>query len=174
MSRRGGRSSIAVTGAIAVALVAGACGGPKAPEGVPGSKIAALPATTLPSSILDLSISSEDFSGTASKAANTYVKEAGLYSMRQGDLVQATLEVLKFNGQARLDDPKFRTEVIGQIGGATPQIAQLGSDRVYFVSGIKQKISVWYRGRTLLVLSVRDDYERPRDLVRAALGLSFT
>jgi hypothetical protein len=127
----------------------------------------------MPTELLDLSVTAEDAGPTLARADNTYVKAAGLYSMRKEDVVQGTLEILSFNDKARLDDPKFRSEMVGQIGGATPEIARLGTDRVYFVRGIKQKISVWFRGRTLLILAVREDYDHPRDLLRAALELDL-
>jgi hypothetical protein len=34
-----------------------------------------------------------------------------------------------------------------------------------------QKLDVWVRGPYVLVLAVRDDYPRPRDLLRRAVGI---
>jgi hypothetical protein len=99
------------------------------------------------------------------------VDSVGLYSFREGDLLQATLQVSRFNSKADVRSAKFRQTLLSQIGGSLPKRVTMGEDTVYLTSGTKQIIAVWFRGRNLLVLAVREDYAQPRALLRAALEL---
>lgn len=155
------------------ALLLGACGADAVPTGTAGAKIKDIPPSVVPEALLDLSVAPEDIRSTLARVEKSYVAEAGLFSMRRDDQVQATLQVLRFNSAANLDDPSFRAALVSQIGGATPEIGRVGSERVYFVRGVQQNLSVFYRDRYLLVLSVREDYEQPRNLLRAVLELGL-
>ncbi len=158
---------------VVFALSSAACGGATTPAGTSGKKIKDISPALVPTTLLDLTVAPEDIRSTLVRVERSYVAEAGLFSMRRDDQVQATLQVLRFNPSADFDDPSFRGALVSQIGGATPQIGRLGSERVYFVRGIQQNLSVFFRDKYLVVLSVRDEYEQPRNLLRTVLELEL-
>jgi hypothetical protein len=157
--------------ALTVSLAGAACGGPETPEGTAGKAIRPISPDPVPAQLLDLDVAPEDVSATLGRTTRTYVSNASLYSMRKDDLVHATLQVLRFNRVADAGDPKFRALLVSQLGGTATDQANVGEDTVHFTRGIRQRISVWYRDDHMLVLSVRDDYDKPRSLLRAALGI---
>jgi hypothetical protein len=159
-----------VTVVVAASLL-GACGQPGTPVGTGGRQIETMDPSVLPPDILDLTVTPEDISSSLARVERTYVSQAGFFSMRRDDQVQATVQVLRFNKEARLDQAGFRDTLVGNIGGATPQIGRLGDKQVYFIRGIQQNLSVFFEGQSLVVLSVRDEYEQPRNLLRAVLEL---
>lgn len=125
----------------------------------------------VPSELLGLTATEEDVSQNLASTGRTYVDGAALYSLRSEDVVQATIQVLRFNEDAKIEDPDFRGSLVAQIGGATPDVGRLGKDRVYFVRGVKQRLSLWFRDDHLFVLSTRDEYDKPRTLLRSALEI---
>lgn len=159
---------------IALAVLASpACGGQTVPEGTSGKKIQDVSPSLVPGEILDLTVRPEDIRSTLVRVERSYIAEAGLFSMRREDQVQATLQVLRFNSAADLEDESFRGALVGQIGGATPQIGRVGGERIYSVRGVQQNLAVFFKGPYLLVLSIRDEYEQPRNLLRQVLEIDL-
>lgn len=167
MRRIGGAAAVAVM----AAGLAG-CGSGRSASGTSGRALRDVDSGAIPTSLGGLDVSHEDVRPTLAKATNTYLSAAGLFSMRRTDVVQATLEVARFNARARVDDPKFRAGILNGLGGATPTPVEVGSATVFLTRGNKQRVFVWFRSRSMMVLSVRDDYDQPRSLLRAALGVS--
>ena len=162
-------------GLAALALLAtlGACGG-EAVAGTSGKQIEQLPADTVPSELLGLPVAQEDMSGTVARAEDAFIEAVGLYAMRRDELLQATLQVSRFRENAPMEKAKFRSSLVNQIGGSKVQPFRMGSDTVYRTTGRKQTITLWVRGDHLFVLSVRDSFEQPRALLRAALEVQPT
>lgn len=166
----------AAAAALAAVLALTGCGDPSiAEEGTPSEKVEPLELTSLPPTILDLAVKPEDSKETLTRTKDrTYFDKVSLYSLRQvagpqKDLVQATLQVGLFNKDARPDDPDFRAAILTQLGGSTPQRLQLGEDEVHITKGQQQSVAVWFRGDYVFILSTRQDFDRPRALVRAML-----
>ena len=163
----------------AVVLLASACGPSDASEakGTAGEAVESLELASLPAEIMGLAVQKEDVAGTVAKVDSTFIEGLGLYSLRTassgvgGDLVQATLQVSRFNDDADLSSPEFRQTVVNQIGSVRPREFRLGTRTVYLTTGTKQSIAVWFAGRYLFVLASRSDYEEPRTLLRRALEL---
>ena len=160
-------------GLLAIALLAGACGdGPSASaEATAARDIEQLPPDLLPSEILGLTVQREDMSEALQGARLSYVDEVGLYSLRRDDLLQATIQVSRFNDNANAEDAGFRRTLLSQVGGSVPKQITVGDDTVYLTTGTKQTIAVFFRGRTMVVLAIREDYDQPRTLTREALEL---
>jgi hypothetical protein len=78
---------------VAAAIVLGACGG-DAPKGVPGSAVKPIAATSFPTKILGLEVHEEDVKNNLAEAKNTYASQASLYSLRNENLVVATLQAM--------------------------------------------------------------------------------
>lgn len=157
--------------AVAGFLTAGCANGDAAAAAASTRKIKQLPADVVPSELLGLKSAQEDMTETLTNVRRSYVDGVGLYSFRQGDLLEATLQVSRFNDNADVGDARFRQTLLSQIGGTIPKPVRVGEDTVYLTSATKQTIAVWFRGRNLLVLAVREDYPQPRALLRAALEI---
>lgn len=162
----------AAAGVMAVAFIAtiGACGGARV-EGTSGRQIEQLPADFVGTELLGLPVNQEDMSGTVARSKDAFVDAIGLYGLRRDELLQATLQVSKFRENAPIRRSGFRTSLVNQIGGSKVQSFRMGKDTVFRTTGRKQTISVWFRDQYLFVLAVRETFEQPRTLLRAALAV---
>lgn len=163
------RSWRAIAVVVAVAALAGACGEGTEARGVQGSAIEKIPPDALPAQIQGLNVRVEDLSKQLALAKDTYVESAGVFSLRSGELVQATLQVTSLTDDFEYEDVEARTALANRLGGARAEVLRLGDDTVYLTQGQRQQIALWYRGRYLYVLSTRRDYPTPRALLRDAL-----
>ena len=101
----------------------------------------------------------------------TYLQASSLYSLRRGDVVQATLQISRFEPKAPFDQDKFRRAFLVQLSGTPPLEYRLGGQTVYQTAALRQRLAVWFKGQQVFVLSTRDEFDHPRDLIRAALAL---
>ena len=169
---RVGRMGLLVVAAAVAALLAG-CGRSEAArtEPTPGKAVKALELPGLPGELLGLKVAREDVAEPVSRVDSTFIDGLALYSLRSDDLVQATLQVSRFNEGADPGSKRFREAVVNQIGASKPRAFRVGSRTVYLTTGTKQSIAVWFSGRHLFVLASRADYDEPRTLLRRALEL---
>lgn len=130
-----------------------------------------LDAALVPGGLLDLQIKQEDMAAALKQANRSYVEAIGMWSMRREDLVQATLQVSRFNENADYKSSAFRRQVLQQIGGTAPQDLILGDRTVHLSRSTKQTLAVWFEDRYFFVLAVRDDYDKSRTLIREALKI---
>lgn len=158
--------------ALAVAAVTGvaACGNDGPPPGQ-ASGVQSLPAELVPAGLGGLEVRAEDTS-VVQGTKRPFVEAVGLYSLRSSDLLQATLQVSRFTKESEVTKPAFRTAVVGQIGSTAPRVFRMGDDTVYLTTGRRQSVAVWFKERYLFVLSTREEYERPRSLLRQALEIT--
>jgi hypothetical protein len=158
---------------LAVAALLAGCGRSDATPSAatPGKAVQALDLPNLPSDLLGLAVKKEDVAEPVSKVPATFIDGLALYSLRHDELVQATLQVTRFNHSADVSSEKFRLSVVHQIGSSTPRPFRLGTRTVYLTTGTKQSIAVWFSGRYMLLLASRADYDEPRTLLRKALEL---
>jgi hypothetical protein len=159
-----------IAAAVAV-LAGGSCGG-SAAAGVrptPPGKIKLLSAAGVPARLGGLDLVKEDVGTTVSAAGKAYVDAVAMYSLKSGAALQATLELSRFNQGARYDTPKFQSGIVNRIGSTTPKRYRLGKDTVYMTTGARQNLAVWFRGRYLVILTVRQDFADARALLRDAL-----
>ncbi len=153
-----------------VALAGPACGRGGGEAG--GPAIAQLTVREPPQTLLGLEVRKENVASALKQFRPSYVDAAGLYSLRRGDgLVQATLQVARFRDDARYRSNGFRLQVINLIGGAAPRATRVEATTVYRTKATQQTVAVWFRGAIMYQLSVRDDFGKPRALVRALLEL---
>jgi len=158
--------------AVAVTLLA-ACGADTASVGSPvaGDAITLISSSVLPSTVLDLEVTPEDVADQVATESRAFVDEIGLFGLRAGDLLKATLQVSRFNDDADLDRAAFRNRILREIGQRVPEELRLGADRVHVTTGNRQTIAIWFRGDHMMILSVRSDYDQPRRLLRELLEL---
>lgn len=149
-------------------LVAPACGAK--PKEVGAAKVEKLDPSIVPSELAGLAVAPEEIGG-ATEVKNPFVKSVGLFSLRQGELLQGTLQVSQFADNADSQKSRFRASVVQQIGSTVPKAYRMGKRTVYLTAGKRQSIAVWFEGTTFFVLSTRDDFGQPRALLRAALEI---
>lgn len=161
---------VAVLVALVSLLFGGACGAPDvSAQATAGKDIEPIGGDLLPSKLLGLDVQSEDISGTVASEQQTFVEATSLYSLRSDELLQATLQVSRFNDSADAESSSFRRSLLNQIGGSRPRTVRLGDETVYLTSGTQQQLAVWFRGDHLLILATREDYPMPKTLLRRAL-----
>jgi len=166
------RKTSSIASAVLIASMLTACGSPDiSGKGTVGKDIVPIAADLLPPELLGLSVQAEDISGTIASEQQTYVDATTLYSLRSEDLLQATLQVSRFNSDADGDSAKFRNSLLNQIGGSRPRSVRLGKDNVFLTSGTKQQLATWFRGEYFLILATREDYPMPKSLLRRALEI---
>ena len=156
--------------AVAGALVLGtaACG--NEPDAVGATEVTAFDASIVPTELLGLRVAVEEIGG-AKNVKDPYVEGVGLYSLREGELLQGTLQVSRFAENADSESGRFRSAVVGQIGSTVPKRYRMGGRPVYLTAGKRQSIAVWFEGRYFFVLSMREEFGRPRALLREALEI---
>lgn len=158
---------------VAVGLgVAPGCGGSDAKAGE-ATKIGVLPRSLLGSEVLSLSVSQERLTPTVIATKRTYLDALGLYSLRKGDLLQATLQVSRFRKDAKYSKNSFRQSILQQIGTSVPRPFRMSGRTVYLTTGKRQNVAVWFTGRHSFVLSTRQEYDSPRALLRRALEIKL-
>ena len=148
-------------------LFLAACSSDKAaPNASPVSSVAASD-VSLPSEILGLKVVRENVKANLADVSETYLSSVGLFSFREkSNLLRATIEVGRFNEQAKQDQKKFRGQIIGQLGASVPVELRVGSKPVYLATGSDQNIFAWFDSKAFYVLSIRSDYQFPRTLLR--------
>ena len=118
-----------------------------------------------------MQVQPEDVSKTLSQLKRSWAEAVGLYSFRREELVQATLQVNRFNDNAKYEESGFRRQILQQIGGVAPREIQVGDEDVFVTQSTKQTLAIWFEGEHLFILSIRQDFEKPRTLLRSALEL---
>lgn len=163
---------VLVAVSLAAALLGGCGTGEDALAGAtPSKEIKQLDAGVAPAELLGLTVVREDQAATIAKAERSYIDGVALFSLREGPLLQATLQISRFNDSADYRSSGFRQSLLSQIGGSRPKPVRMGEKTVYLTSGTKQRISVWFEGRHLLILSTREEFAQPRTLLREALEI---
>jgi len=165
------RRVLAVVFALAVALPVASCGGR-------GSRNDAAPITPtsadlLPSTILGLKVKRENVKARVAGVKRSYVDRAGLYSLRDGKVLEATLQVSTFNDKADVKSSEFRLAIVNQIGSTQPRAFRMGNQTVYLTASKRQAVAVFFKKRTFAVLSTLDTYDQGRELLRALLAVDL-
>ena len=163
LPRRG--AALVLGGALALAP---ACGGE--PEKVGATKVEVFDASIVPAQLGGLTVSVEEVGG-ATQVKDPFVEAVGLYSLREAELLQGTLQVSRFAENADSEQARFRSSVVQQVGSTVPKAYRMGDRTVYLTAGKRQSIAVWFEGRYFFVLSMREEFERPRALLREALEI---
>lgn len=155
---------------IFVMLATSACAGTKQQaSATPKEKAAAL---ELPSQILGLLVRQEDISKEIGAVRSaTYFSSVALYTLREGELMQASLQVARFNNLAKPASERFRRQVIGLMGTGSPEELRIGDRKVYLSAGKQQVVYAWFEGNGFYVLTERRAYPFRRGLLRKLLTL---
>lgn len=126
----------------------------------------------MPEQILGLGVIQEDISSDIAEVRSaTYISSLALFSFREGDLLQASLQVASLNNLAKPNLESFRKQVAGLMGGSSLEELRIGTHKVYMTSGQQQIVYTWFKGRGYYVLTVRRAYPFRRTLLRKLLDL---
>ncbi|MDQ1402046.1 MAG: hypothetical protein QOG03_362 [Actinomycetota bacterium] len=150
------------------ALALPACGGSS--KAATPTKITKLGPKVVPAELLGLTVSSESVKQTEGQK-RPYIDAIGLYSLRKGPLLEATLEIGRFSKEADYKSQGFKSSVVSQIGATEPKAYRMGTRTVWLTTGRRQSLSVWFQDRYFFILTARDDYPTPRTLLRRALEI---
>lgn len=167
------KSNVVVTALVAtVVLSASACGGADAAtEAAESRVIVPLEASPVPPTLHGLRVVEEDIAESLEGAKRPYLEAATLYSLREGDELQATLQVGRFTPDARYEDDDFRLVLANRIGNGSAHDVRMGDDTVWLTSGDRQSIAVWFNADHVFILSTREEYLGSRSLLREALEI---
>jgi len=162
---------VAALGAVLGVLASGAACGTEDSSGVAAKNIKTLPADLVKGPVLNLAVTTEDVAEDVAGSGdeNSYIAAVGLYALRDGEKLEATLQVSKFTDKARPKEASFQNQVATQIGGQKAQRSRMGDHDVFRSSGRKQSIASWFTGNYYFILSVRDAYATPRTLLRTLI-----
>jgi hypothetical protein len=120
-----------------------------------------------------LTVSPEKLPSGISKNSETYARAIGFYSLRQNQLVEATLEIVHLGTNANWSSAGFQSSLVGQVAGGVPSTLQLSGHTVYEATATGSGMTMWFDGPYFYVLSIRSDYKSPRSLLESALGVSL-
>lgn len=154
---------------VALVLTLAACGG----GGDAGFTVAQLGADELPATILGLRVETEDVGERLEAADKSYVEAVGLYSLREGERLQATLQVSHFADDVDVDDEVFKQAIVDQIGSTEAKAFRMADDIVYLTASKRQNVAVFFEERSFVVLSTLETFERSRALLREVMELEL-
>ena len=141
--------------------------------GTAGSKISHAADVVVPTTVLGLTVSQEDVAKTLEDTRRSYVDSLVMYGLRSDNLLEATLQVSRFDPGTKFTTDRFQQEVVDQVGSSpSPPVANVGGTKVFLTSGNRQDIAVWFRGPYLFILASRQDFAFPRALLRALLQVN--
>ena len=127
----------------------------------------------LPPDLLGLTVTKEDVTETLAEREGAYwVEVVGLFSMREGDLMRAALQVSRFRGDTPVQSEQFKRSVIGLIGGSAPQKIKVGTKHLDMTRGNQQLVFVWFEGNGFFVLTTHSDYQQSRTLLRTLIEMN--
>lgn len=150
----------------------GACGGGEDVVAKAGGPVEPLE-ITLPPELVGLKVESEKVTAALENFRPSYVESAALYSFRgEKDLVQATLQVARFRDEDRNRSATFRNSILAQFGSTRPRASRMGDVTVYRTTQTKQVVATWFDGLDWYLLSVREEFDRPRTLIRETLEVT--
>ncbi|MHB1923354.1 MAG: hypothetical protein ACYCSJ_01535 [Acidimicrobiales bacterium] len=136
-------------------------------------RIGDIPASALPATLNGLRVQPESDKAAVSHADGSYARAVGFYSLRQSQLVEATLEVIELVPSTP-NTAGFRLSLVNQVTGGIPSEVRLSGHSVYLASGIGSATSTWFDGRVLFILTTRSQYSTPRALLEATLGVHLS
>jgi hypothetical protein len=136
--------------------------------GVLGSAPALSARGAPPSSLSGLAVKQEDIGKPGPRSARDYLVDVRLYSLRAKKQLEGTLQIGRFRDSAPTT-LGFRRQIAGQVGTSVPREQRIASTTVFVTRGKRLGIAVWFRGRDMFVLSIREGYTKPKSLIRAAL-----
>ena len=156
-----------VTVVVAVCLVAAGACSDDIDQGTGSADPARL---RLPQQIAGLRVVREDIESSLKGIDRPYVDTVAVFSLREDELLRASLQVSRFNAAASPEDPKFTDSIVATIGGSSPERFRVSDKDVFATSASDQVVFTWFDGDGMFVLAVQQEFEFPRTLLRRVLN----
>ena len=158
---------------VSLGLLIAGCGGGEDVVAQAGGPVEPLDDIQLPPQVVGLNVAEEKVDQALENFRPSYVAGAALYSFRgEKDLVQATLQIARFRDEPRNRSNSFRQSILAQFGSTRPRPTRMGSTVVYRTTQTKQKVAIWFDDLDWYLLSIRDEFDRPRTLMRETLEVT--
>lgn len=151
-----------IAAGLVAAFALGACGG----GGIEADAATEAARVRLPRQLLGLEVRAEEINTNLDDIDQPYVDSVAVFSLRQDDLLRASLQVNRFNAVARPEDDNFRRSIVATIGGSTPLEFRMQDTRVFVTTSADQTVFTWFEGKGMFVLAVQKDFEFSRTLLR--------
>lgn len=162
-----GRIAVAVT---AAAVLVGACGSGDGSVGRAEERTIAELDAAIPLTVNGLEVVEEDISETLDAANRPYLEAAGLYSFRDDDLLQATLQVGRFADDVDENDETFIERLVNRVSAGARKV-RMGEQLMYVGGADRQTLTIWFDDGHMFLLSTRDGFDGGRALLREALEI---
>lgn len=124
----------------------------------------------VPLEVDGLKVEKEDIEETLETAQRPYLSAAALYSFREEELLQATLQIGRFSDDVDPDDEEFIDGLVSRVGSSARQF-RIGQKTIWMTGANAQTLSVWFDDRHMYVLSTREGFEGGRALLRKAVEI---
>jgi hypothetical protein len=114
-------------------------------------------------------VQQEDIASKLTGITRPYVDAVAVFSLRDGDLLRASLQVSRFNRLAKPGSSAFVGSIVNEIGGSAYQVYHVRDTDVYATTASDQVVFVWFRHRGMFVLAIQKQFSFPRTLLRRLL-----
>jgi hypothetical protein len=125
---------------------------------------------TIPLSLNGLDVVEEDIAETLDSAQRPYLAAAGLYSFREDDLLQATLQIGRFADDVDEEDETFVDRLVNRVSAGARKV-RMGNQLLYVGGADRQTLTMWLEDGHMFLLSTRDGFAGGRALLREALEI---
>lgn len=166
--RRLRNSSTAIV--VVAGLAFGACADDPAEVGAAEARKIEKLEVSVPLSLAGLEVVEEDIAETLEQGKRPYLDAATLYSFREDDLLQATLQIGRFADDVDPADEDFVNTIVTNIGPGAREV-RMGDTQLYVTGADRQTLSIWFSDDHLYILSTRDGFGLGRSLLREALEI---
>lgn len=163
--------ALTLSGVVFLTVIATSCGNEASPVRVGAEPQVEAAGISLPGQIIGLQLREENVDEKLEEVDRAYLDSVGLFSLRENDLLRATLQVGRLNALAEPNSASFRNQIIDLLGSTRPTPIQVNGQIVYLTTGNEQSIFAWFEGRGFFVLNVHREYPFPRTLLRQILSL---
>ena len=124
----------------------------------------------IPLSVNGLEVVEEDIAETLDSAQRPYLAAAGLYSFREEDLLQATLQIGRFADDVDEEDETFIDRLVNRVSAGAREV-RMGNQLLYVGGADRQTLTLWFEGGHMFLLSTRDGFGGGRSLLREVLEI---
>ena len=124
----------------------------------------------VPLTVNGLEVVEEDVAETLDAAQRPYLEAAGLYSFREDDLLQATLQVGRFAPDVDEDDEVFVDRLVNRVSAGARKV-RMGDQLLYVGGADRQTLTMWFQDGHMFLLSTRDGFAGGRALLRQAVEI---
>lgn len=137
---------------------------------------AALPERVVPESIGDIRFVREEDAESAfhEDAERPLATEGLVYSLREGDVVQGSLQVARLDPRFDTRSPRIRDQILSGLGNGRLRPARIGEERVFRLEQAEQTLLLSFapNGQVYYLMAARRDFTEAERVFTSALGFT--